>query len=92
MLNIQNQNAEPLKLEIPRETIKKRKGHPEINDKIKRNMYAWIKHHPQVVHSSVLNDSLKVTFDYKKEPQLVTNVLLQVSVRERNNRLESDPK
>ena len=55
-------------------------------------MYAWIKHHPQVVHSSVLNDSLKVTFDYKKEPQLVTNVLLQVSVRERNNRLESDPK
>ena len=27
----------------------KRKGHSKINDKIKRNLYAWITHHSQVV-------------------------------------------
>ena len=29
-------------------------------------------------------------FDYKKEPQLVTKLLLQVSIRELHNRLVSD--
>ena len=27
----------------------KRRGHSKINDQIKRNVYTWITHHPQVV-------------------------------------------
>ena len=69
----------------------KRKGHLKINEKIKRNLYLWITHHPQVVQSPISNDCLKVMFDDQTEPQLVPKLLLQVSVREPNNRLVSDP-
>ena len=41
----------------------KRKGNSKTNEHIKRNMYAWITHHPQVVQSPIYNDSLKVMFD-----------------------------
>ena len=41
----------------------KRKGHEKINEKIKRNLYAWITRHPQVVQSPISNDCLKVMFD-----------------------------
>ena len=48
------------------------------------------KRHPQVVQSPISNDCLKVIFDDQTEPQLVTKLLLQVSVGELNNRLVSD--
>ena len=60
---------------------KKRKGHSRINEQIKRNMYAWITRHTQVVQSPISNDCLKVMFDDQIEPQLFPNVLLQVFVR-----------
>ena len=41
----------------------KRKGHSKINDQIKRNLYAWITCHPQVVQSPISNDYFKVMFD-----------------------------
>ena len=69
----------------------KLKGHLKINDKIKHNLYAWITRHPQVVQSPISNDCLKVMFDDHTEPQLVPKLLLQVSVRELNNILVSDP-
>ena len=69
----------------------KRKGHSKINDKIKLNLYEQITLHPQVVQSPISYDCIKVMFDDKIQPQLVPNVLLQVSVRELHNRLVSDP-
>ena len=59
----------------------KRKGHSKINEQIKRNLYAWITRHPQVVQSPISNYYLKVIFGDKTEPQLVPELLLQVSVR-----------
>ena len=41
----------------------KRKGHSKINEQIKRNMYAWITFHPQVVQSPISNYCLKFMFD-----------------------------
>ena len=70
---------------------KKRKGHSKINEQIKRNLYTWIKRHPQVVQSPISNDCLKFVLDNQTEPQLVPKLLLQVSVRELNNSLVSDP-
>ena len=65
----------------------KRKGHSKINENIKRNLYAWITRHPQVVQSPISNDNLKVMFDDHTETQLVPRFLLQVSVRELHNDL-----
>ena len=48
VLNVINQNADPLKLEIAFGPIKKRKGHSKINDRIKRNLYTWTTCHPQI--------------------------------------------
>ena len=48
-------------------------------------------HHPQVVQSPILNDSLKVNIDGHTEPQLVPKLLLQVSIRELHNSLVIDP-
>ena len=69
----------------------KRKGHSKINEQIKLNLYRWITRHPQVVQSPISNCCLKVLLDYQTEPQLVPKLLLQVSVRELNNILVSDP-
>ena len=77
-------------MEIACGPIKKVKGHSNINEKIKHNLYAWITHYPQVIKSPISNDCLKVTFDDKTEPQLVQKLLLQVSVRELHNSLVSD--
>ena len=71
-------------------TKKKRKGHAKINDKIKRNLYALITRHPQVVQSLISNDCRKVMLYDQTEPQPVPKSLLQVSVRELHNRLVSD--
>ena len=54
----------------------------KINDQIKKSLYNWIIHHPQVVKSPITNDCLKVEIDSLTEPQLVPKLLVQVSVRE----------
>ena len=54
-------------------------------------MYAWTTRHPQIVKCPVSNYCLKVIYDDHTEPQLVPNILLQVSVRELHNRRVSDP-
>ena len=54
-------------------------------------MYTWITRHPQVVQSPISNDCLKVVLDDQTEPQLVTKLLVQVSVREIHNSLVCDP-
>ena len=69
----------------------KRKGHQKINEQIKRNMYAFISRHPQVLQSPISNYCLKVMFDDQIEPQLVPKLLLQMSVREIHNILVSYP-
>ena len=71
--------------------LKKIKGHSNINYKIKRNMYAWITCHTQVVQSLISNYYLKVIFDDQTEPQLVPKLLFQVSIIELHNSLVSDP-
>ena len=71
--------------------IIKRKGHSKMNNQTKRNLYAWITRHPQIVQSSIYNDCLKVLLDDQTEPQLFPKLLLQVSVRELHNILVSDP-
>ena len=67
-----------------------KKGYSKINELIKRNLYAWITRHPQVVQSPIYNHCLKVTFDDQIEPQLLPKHLLWVSVRELHNSLVSD--
>ena len=69
----------------------KMKGHSKINEQIERNLYTWITRHPQIVQSPISNDCLKVMLDDQTESQLVTKLLLQVSVREQHNSLVSDP-
>ena len=69
---------------------RKQKGNSKINDHIKKSLYNWIMHHPQVVQSPIANDFLKVKIDGHNEPQLVTKFLLKVSVRELNKNLVSD--
>ena len=46
-------------------------------------------HHPQVVQSTIVNDCFKANIDGHTEPQLVTKILLHVSVRELYNNLVS---
>ena len=53
-------------------------------------MYDWLTRHPQVVKSLISNDFLKVMFDNQTETQLVSKLLLCVSVREVHNSLVSD--
>ena len=71
-------------------TDKKIKGHSKTNEKIKRNLYAWITRHPQVVQSPISNYCHNVISDDQTEPQLVPKFLLQVSIRELHNSLVSD--
>ena len=64
-----------------------RTGNSKINDQINKSPYKLIMHHPQVVQSPIVNGCLKVKIDGHNEPQLVPNVLLQVSIRELHNNL-----
>ena len=41
----------------------KRKRHSKINEYIKKPLYNWIMHNPQVVQSLIANDCLKVKID-----------------------------
>ena len=65
---------------IPWALKQKRKGNLNFNYQIKKSHYNLIMHHPQVVQSPNLKDSLKVNIDGHTEPQLVLKFLLQVSV------------
>ena len=72
-------------IEIWKYTIgieKKQKGHSKLSEEIKKSLYNWIMHHPQVVQSPIANDCLKMKIDGYTEPQPVPKLLLQVSVRE----------
>ena len=70
----------------------KQKGHSKISEEIKKYLYNWVIHHPQVVQSPIANDFLKVKIYGYTEPQIVPKLLLQVSVRELHNNLVSDTK
>ena len=47
-------------------------------------------HHPQVMQSPIVNDCMQVKIYGHTEPQLVSTLLMQVSVREPHNNLVSD--
>ena len=40
-----------------------RKYNSKIDEQIKKSIYKWIMHHPQVVQSPTFNDCLKVKID-----------------------------
>ena len=69
-----------------------RKGDSKINEQIKKSLYNWIMHHPQVVQSPISNNCLKVKIDGYTEPQMFPKLLLRVSVRELYNNLVSATK
>ena len=69
----------------------KTKNKLKINDQIKKSLYNWITHHPQVLQSPIFNDGLKVNIDGHTRSQIVPKLLLQVSIWELHNRLVSDP-
>ena len=58
-----------------------RKVNSKINDQIKKSLYDWIMHHPQVVKSPIVNVCMKLKSYGHTEPQLVPNILLQVYIR-----------
>ena len=70
----------------------KRKGNSKINEELRKSLYNWIIHHPQVMRSPISNDCLKVRIDGPTEPQLVPKFLLHVSIRELLNDLVSATK
>ena len=71
----------------PWELKQKRKGNSKIDEQIKKSLYNWNIHHPQVVQSPIVNDCLKVKINGHNEPQLVPKLLFRVSVRELHNNL-----
>ena len=68
----------------------KEKFDSKINDQIKKSLYKWIMHNPQVLKSPIVNDCLKLKIDGHTEPQLVPKLLLQVYYIELHNSLVSD--
>ena len=72
-------------------SIPKRKVHTKINQQVKKSLYNWILQHLQVLQSPISKDCLKVSIDGHYEPQLVSKLLLQVSVWGRHNRMVSPP-
>ena len=66
------------------------KGDSNTDDQIKKSLYNWIMHHPQVVKSPIANDCLKVKIDGHAEPKIVPKFLLHVSVRKLRNNLFSN--
>ena len=69
----------------------KRKGHTKINERVKKSPYNSIPQYPQVVQSQIANDCLKVSIDGHSEPQVISKVLLEVSVQEFHNIMVSTP-
>ena len=72
-------------------SIQKQHIHNKINECIKKALYKCIIHNPQVVRSPIDNDCLKLSMYGKVVPQLVTRLLLQVSVRVLNNSMVITP-
>ena len=70
----------------------KQKGHSKISEEIKKSLYNWIIHNPQVVQSPIANGCIKVKTDGYTGPQLVPKLLLHVSVRELHKNLVSTKK
>ena len=70
----------------------KQKGHSKISEEIKKYLYNWIIHHPQVFQSPIANDCLKVKIGGYNEPQLFPKLLLHVYITELHNNLVSDKK
>ena len=66
-------------------SISKRHRHTKINLCLKRDFYNWILQHPQVVQSPRANYCIKLSINIQAEPQLVPQLLLQVSVRDLHN-------
>ena len=62
----------------------------KINNHIKKFLYNWIMHHPQVFLSPIFNDGLNANIDGHTRPQIVPKLLLQVYIRELHNSLVSD--
>ena len=62
-----------------------KKGHTRTN----KYIYNCILQHPQVVQSPISNNPLKVSIDGHSEPKLVSKLLLQVSVQELHNIMET---
>ena len=54
----------------------KRKVNSKIDEQIKKSLYNWIMHPPQVVQSPIFNDCLEVKIDGRTEPQLVPHCYL----------------
>ena len=67
------------------------KGNSKINDNINKSIDNWILHHPQVVQSPILNNSLKVNIDVHTTLKLVKKLLLKILFQELYNSLVSDP-
>ena len=63
-------------------SITKRTVHTKINERVKKSIYNWIIQHPQIVQSPIYNYRLKISIDCHYKPQLVSKLLLKVSVRE----------
>ena len=72
-------------------SIPKRKVHTKINEQVNKYIYNWILQHPQVVQYPIANDCLKVYIDGHSEPQVLTELLLQVSVQELHNSMAIPP-
>ena len=68
----------------------KRKVNPKIDEQIKKSLYNWIMHYPQVVQLPIVNDCLKLKIDGHTESKLVPIFLLKLSVRELHNNLVSN--
>ena len=56
----------------------KAKSKFKIDEQIKKSLYNWDMHHPQVVQSLIINDCMKVKNYGHTEPKLVPKLLLQV--------------
>ena len=69
---------------------KKRKFNSKIDEQIKKSLYKWIMHHPQIVQSPIVDDFLKVKLDGHTEPQMVPKLSLRLSFRELHKNLISD--
>ena len=70
----------------------KEKRELNIYEQIKKSLYNWIMHNPQVVQSPIFNDCLKVKIYCHTELQLVPKLLWHVSLKEIHNNLVSATK
>ena len=65
--------------------IPKRKVRTKVNEQVTSELYHWNTRHPEIVQSPIANDCLKINIDGQTTPQLVPNLLLQLSVRDLHN-------